>query len=167
LSEDAALAPQLPPLSTGKDKDIHLAALGMVVMGKTQSALVGHAFTQNIGAGDRRLSLLALASGQEANAAVSKETVGLNHIPLEEEAGPLRVHPLSLFSHATEEECRELFVSLRDNAKVSPFWYWGNVQTGAGRIGCYRAGLVGHQRAVIPVVRSPGRARTHSADQPL
>jgi hypothetical protein len=125
LSEDAALAPPLPPLSTGKDKDIHLAALGMVVMGKTQSALVGHAFTQNIGAGDRRLSLLALASGQEATAAVSKETVGLNHIPLEEEAGPLRVHPLSLFSHATEEECRELFVSLRDNAKVSPFWYWG------------------------------------------
>ncbi len=184
-------------LTTGKEKDVHLAALGMVVMGQTQSGLVGHAFTQNIGAGDRRLSLLALAprsivsylwfllrllwpkkfdlnqlpaslgliqtdrlritaaqgmeylldgkpvhtseiefkvledrlfllpgpalaSRLEAVTAVSKETVRLNHIPLEEEAGPLLVQPLPLFSHATEEEYRELFVSLRDNAKITP-----------------------------------------------
>lgn len=59
--------------------NIHLAAPGMVVvMGKTQSVLVGHAFTQ--------------------------------------------------------KEYREPFVSLRDNAKVSPFWYRGfHRSNGRGR----------------------------------
>lgn len=184
-------------LTTGKDKDFHIAALGMVVVGQTQSALVGHAFTQDFGAGDRRLSMLALAPRSitsylwfllrlllpkkismselpaslgliqtdrlhivapkgmeylidgkpvhtselelkvlegrlhllpgpamsrrgEAATTVSKETVRLNHIPLEEEAGPLLQNPLPLFSHATEDEYRDLFVSLRESARVSP-----------------------------------------------
>ncbi|MCB1689535.1 MAG: TIGR00341 family protein [Halioglobus sp.] len=184
-------------LTTGKDKDIHLAALGMVVMGQSRSALVGRAFTQDLSAADRRLSVLALAprsitsylwfllhllwpkkislsrlpaslglvqtdrlritapQGMEylldgkpvhtsqlefnvlegrlhllpgpamvprdaAPTTVSKETIRLNHIPQEEEAGPLLDRALPLFSHATEEEYRELFVSLRDNAKITP-----------------------------------------------
>tara|TARA_R110002072_G_scaffold4245_12_gene30103 strand:+ start:8812 stop:10713 length:1902 start_codon:yes stop_codon:yes gene_type:complete len=184
-------------LTTGKEKEIHLAALGMVVMGQTQSALVGRSFTQELGVGDRRLSLLALAPRSitsylwfllrllwpqkfslgrlpaslgliqtdrlrivapqgmeylldgkpvhtseiefnvlegrlhllpgpamvlrtETPTTVSKETVRLNHIPQQEEAGPLLQQPLPLFSHATEEEYRELFVSLRDNARVTP-----------------------------------------------
>jgi uncharacterized hydrophobic protein (TIGR00271 family) len=183
-------------LTTGKDKDIHLAALGMVVLGQTRSALVGRAFVQELGASDSRLSMLALAprsitsylwfllrmlwpkkielsqlpaslglvqtdrlrivapkgmeylldgkpvhtselefkvlSGRlhllpgpameprrESPSVVDKETVRLNHIPLEQEAGPLLVHELPLFSHATEEEYRDLFVSLRDNARAS------------------------------------------------
>lgn len=184
-------------LTTGKEKDIHLAALGMVVMGQARSPLVGHTIAHDFGAGDRRLSLLALAPRSitsylwfllrllwpkkislsqlpaslgliqtdrlrivaprgmeylldgkpvhtsevefkvlegrlhllpgpamtpraETPAAASKETVRLNHIPQEEEAGPLLARELPVFSHATEEEYRELFVSLRDNARVSP-----------------------------------------------
>ncbi|MCB1703825.1 MAG: TIGR00341 family protein [Halioglobus sp.] len=184
-------------LTTGKEKELHLAALGMVVMGQTQSALVGRSFTQELGVGDRRLSVLALAPRSitsylwfllrllwpkkfslarlpaslgliqtdrlrivaprgmeylldgkpvhtseiefkvlegrlrllpgpamamrsEAPVTVSKETVRLNHIPQQEEAGPLLQQPLPLFSHATEEEYRELFVALRDSARVTP-----------------------------------------------
>ncbi len=184
-------------LTTGKDKDINLAALGMVVMGQTQSALVGQSFTQDLGVGDRRLSVLALAPRSiisylwfllrlmwpakfslsqlppslgliqtdrlritaprgveylldgkpvhtsllefkllegrlhllpgpamvprsEVPTTVSKETIRLNHIPLEKDAGPLLDRPLPLFSHATEDEYRDLFVSLRDNARISP-----------------------------------------------
>lgn len=184
-------------LTTGKEKDIHLAALGMVVMGQTRSPLVGHTIAQDLGVGDRRLSLLALAPRSitsylwfllrllwpkkislsqlpaslgliqtdrlrivaprgmeylldgkpvhtsevefkvlegrlhllpgpamaprgETTPASSKETVRLNHIPQEEEAGPLLARELPVFSHATEEEYRELFVSLRESARVSP-----------------------------------------------
>lgn len=184
-------------LTTGKGRDVHLAALGMVVMGQTQSVLVGHAFTQELSTGDRRLALLALAPRSifsylwfllrliwprkidlsrlpaslglvqtdqvrivaprgmeylldgkpvhtselefkvledrfhllpgpamalrdEGPTTVYKETVRLNHIPLAEDAGPLLDHPLPLFNHATEEEYRDLFVSLRDNARASP-----------------------------------------------
>jgi uncharacterized hydrophobic protein (TIGR00271 family) len=183
-------------LTTGKDRDIQLAALGMVVMGQTQSALLGRSFLQELGASDRRLSMLALAPrsitsylwfllrllwpakinlsqlpaslglvqtdrlrivapkgmeylldgkpvhtselefkvlggrfqvlpgpamvpGSEPASVVEKETVRLNHIPLAGEAGPLLDQALPVFTHATEEEYRELFVSLRDSAKVS------------------------------------------------
>ena len=183
-------------LITGKDREIDLAALGMVVLGQTQSALVGHAFTRDFGAADSRLSLLALAprsvtsylwfllrllwprkinlsqlpnslsliqtdrlqiaapqgveylldgkpvhtteiefkmlpgrlrllpgpvmeAVQEESKTIEKETVRLNHIPLEAGAGPLLDGYLPLFSHAAEEEYRDLFISLRDNAKAS------------------------------------------------
>ncbi len=183
-------------ITTGKDREVNLAALGMVVMGQTQSALVSRAFTQELGAGDHRLSLLALAPRsiasylwflvrllwpkkislsqlpfslgliqtdrlrivaprgveylldakpvhtseihfqmlpdrfclllgpvmvpqREPPTTVGKETVRLNHIPLAEEAGPLLDEALPLFSHATEDEYRELFVSLRDSARAS------------------------------------------------
>jgi uncharacterized hydrophobic protein (TIGR00271 family) len=184
-------------LTTGKDREIHLAALGMVVVGQSRSTLVGRAFTQELGAADSRLALLALAPRsiasyllfflrllwpkkikltqlpnslsliqtdrlhiaapegaeylldgkpvhtseielrvlkdplrllpgpamvlrQEESQVVLKETVRLNHVPVEEAAGPLLERTLPLFSHATEEEYRDLFVSLRDNAKASP-----------------------------------------------
>ncbi|MDG1943346.1 MAG: DUF389 domain-containing protein [Halioglobus sp.] len=183
-------------LITGKDREIDLAALGMVVLGQTQSALMGHVFTRDFGAADSRLSLLALAprsitsylwfllrllwpgkinlsqlpnslsliqtdrlqiaapqgveylldgkpvhtteiefkilpgrlrllpgpamdSVSEESKTIEKETVRLNHIPQEAGAGPLLEGYLPLFSHATEEEYRELFISLRDNAKAS------------------------------------------------
>ena len=48
-------------LTTGKDREIHVAALGMVAMGQVRSALVGRVFTQELGESDNRLSLLALA----------------------------------------------------------------------------------------------------------
>ena len=183
-------------LTTGKEKEIKLAALGMVVLGQTRSALVGHAFTRDFGAADSRLSLLALAPRsitsylwfllrllwprkfslsrlpnslsliqtdrlhiaaaegteylldgkpvhtseiefkmlkgrlrllpgpamvprREESKTIDKETVRLNHVPLEGGAGPLLDRQLPLFSHATEEEYRDLFISLRDNARAS------------------------------------------------
>jgi uncharacterized hydrophobic protein (TIGR00271 family) len=183
-------------LTTGKERKVGMAALGMVAIGQTRSALVHRTFTDDFGVADGRLTVLALAPRsitsylwflgrllwpQKINAAqlpnslsiiqtdhlhiaapkgteylldgkpvhtseidlrvlegrlrllpgpamaarteepkiVEKETVRLNHIPLETEAGPLLHNPLPLFSHATEAEYRELFVALRDNAKSS------------------------------------------------
>ena len=49
-----------------------------------------------------------------------KETVRLNDIPVEEAARPLvATRHLPLFSHATEEEYRELFVALRASANAT------------------------------------------------
>jgi uncharacterized hydrophobic protein (TIGR00271 family) len=183
-------------LTTGKDREIRMAALGMVALGHTQSALVGRAFSEDLSIADGRLSLLALAPRsvisylwfllrlllpkkirlsqlpnslsliqtnrlhitapkgaeylldgkpvhaseieftvleerlrllpgpalvlrQEEPKASDKETVRLNHVPVDEGARPLLEKSLPLFSHATEDEYRELFVSLRDNAKVT------------------------------------------------
>ena len=183
-------------LTTGKDRKVGMAALGMVAVGQTRSALVQRTFTDDFGVADGRLTVLALAPRsitsylwflgrllwpQKINAShlpnslsiiqtdhlhidapkgteylldgkpvhtseidlrvlegrlrllpgpamsartedvktVEKETVRLNHIPLEGEAGPLLDNPLPLFSHATEAEYRELFVALRDNAKAT------------------------------------------------
>jgi len=61
----------------------------------------------------------ALVLRQEEQKASDKETVRLNHIPVEEAARPLADKPLPLFSHATEDEYRELFVALRENATAS------------------------------------------------
>ena len=61
-----------------------------------------------------RLRLLpgpALLLQHEEHQVVDKETVRLNHTPVEEGARALADVPLPLFSHATEEEYRELFVS--------------------------------------------------------
>jgi uncharacterized hydrophobic protein (TIGR00271 family) len=183
-------------LTTGKDRSIHLAAVGLVALGHTQSSLVGRVFSDNLGISDGRLSLLALAprstinylwfmlrvllpgklslaklppslgliqsdrlhleaptgteylldgkpvhateiefkvleqqlrllpgpalkSRQEEQKPKDKDTVRLNHIPVDEAARPLEDKHLPLFRHATEDEYRDLFVSLRDSATAS------------------------------------------------
>ena len=71
---------------------------------------------------EERLRLLpgpALVLRQEERPQKSKDTVRLNHIPVDEAAGPLVERTLPLFSHAGEEEYRELFVALRESARVS------------------------------------------------
>jgi uncharacterized hydrophobic protein (TIGR00271 family) len=180
-------------LTTAKEREISLAALGLIAMGQNQSKLMGRAFSDELGLADGRVSLLALAprsvfgylvfllrllwpkkiqlsqlpgslslvqtnrlhisapegaeyllDGKPVHAneielqiletklrllpgpalnlqgegakPVEKETVRLNHIPVDSTAGVLIGQPLPLFDHATEEEYRELFVSLRDNA---------------------------------------------------
>ncbi len=183
-------------LTTGKEREIHLAALGMVVVGQSRSSLVHRSFTEELRTGDSRLALLALAPRSIASYLLfllrllwpqriklsqlpsslsliqtdrlhisapkgteylldgkpvhtielefrvleerlrllpgpamvpgaegkpnEKETVRLNHVPVEDAAGPLLQRTLPLFSHATEDEYRELFVSLRDSARVTP-----------------------------------------------
>ena len=54
---------QLAPytLTTGKNREVHMAALGMVVVGQSRSTLLGRAFTEELAASDSRLALLALA----------------------------------------------------------------------------------------------------------
>jgi uncharacterized hydrophobic protein (TIGR00271 family) len=183
-------------LTTGKDREIRLAALGMVVLGHTQSTLAERAFSENLGITDGRLSVLVLAprsiisylrfmlrllwpkkislsqlpvslgliqsdrihleaprgteyllDGKPVHAteiefrvleqklrllpgpalvprqgekkSSDKETVRLNHIPVDEAARPLIKRKLPLFNHAGEEDYRELFVALRDNATAS------------------------------------------------
>ncbi len=49
-----------------------------------------------------------------------KETVRLNHVPVDAGASALLDKHLPLVPHATEEEYRGLFVALRDNAKATP-----------------------------------------------
>jgi uncharacterized hydrophobic protein (TIGR00271 family) len=183
-------------LTTGKDREIRLAALGMVVLGHTQSTLVGRSFAEDLSISDGRLSVLALAPRsiisylrfllrllwpkkislsqlpnslgliqsdrlhleaprgteylldgkpvhaseiefrvleqqlrllpgpalvprQDEQKSSDKETVRLNHIPEDEAARPLIKRKLPLFNHASEEDYRELFVALRDNATAS------------------------------------------------
>jgi uncharacterized hydrophobic protein (TIGR00271 family) len=183
-------------LTTGKDREIRLAALGMVVLGHTQSTLAERAFSENLGITDGRLSVLVLAPRsiisylrfmlrllwpkkislsqlpvslgliqsdrihleaprgteylldgkpvhateiefrvleqklrllpgpalvprQDEQKSSDKETVRLNHIPVDESVRPLTDRKLPLFTHAGEEDYRELFVALRDNAKAS------------------------------------------------
>lgn len=48
-----------------------------------------------------------------------KETVRLNHVPVNEAARAMSGKHLPLFNHASEEEYRDLFVALRDNASAS------------------------------------------------
>ena len=183
-------------LTTGKDREIKLAALGMVALGQTQSTLVERAFSENLGITDGRLSVLVLAPRsiisylrfmlrllwpkkislsqlpnslgliqsdrihleaprgteylldgkpvhateiefrvleqklcllpgpalvprQDEKKSSDKETVRLNHIPVDESVRPLTDRKLPLFTHAGEEDYRELFVALRDNASAS------------------------------------------------
>ncbi|GAB5450317.1 MAG: hypothetical protein Hals2KO_06450 [Halioglobus sp.] len=183
-------------LTTGKERSVKLAALGMVVMGQTQSKLIERAFSDEMSLSDGRLKLLALAprsivsylffllrlllpsklnfsrlpaslslfqshrvhisapqgteyllDGKPVYASEielqvmekrlrilpgpalllrkeeprngDKETVRLNHVPVDATAVQLVKKPLPLFNHATEEEYRELFVALRDNAAAT------------------------------------------------
>jgi uncharacterized hydrophobic protein (TIGR00271 family) len=184
-------------LETAKERTIHIAALGLVVVSQTQSSLIGRSFSEDLSITDGRLSMLALAprsifgylafllrlllpgrlslsklpasmalvqtnrlhiqapqgteyllDGKPVHATEvefqvlehrlrllpgpamgarrdekpvkDKETVRLNDIPVEEAARPLvATRHLPLFSHATEEEYRELFVALRASANAT------------------------------------------------
>ena len=62
----------------------------------------------------------ALAAREDAGQA--KDTMKLNHLPVGQTAVHMVEKPLPFFSHASEEEYRDLFVSLRENAALSsPF----------------------------------------------
>ncbi len=184
-------------LTTGKDRKLELAALGMLVVGHNRSSLVGRRFSGDLGINDGRVTLLALAprsvlnylwfvlrllwppriqlsrlpaslglvqsghlsieamqGGVEylldgkpvhaqsvefqvleqrmsllpgpalaANAALvatrEKDTVRMDNVPTNGGARALSDKPLPMFRHASEEEYRELFVSLRDNARAT------------------------------------------------
>lgn len=69
-----------------------------------------------------RLRLLpgpALRGSAATSPSVDRESVKLNDIPTGEGAGEMAGKALPLFSHATEEEYRELFLGLRDSATAS------------------------------------------------
>ncbi|MEH6586557.1 MAG: TIGR00341 family protein [Halioglobus sp.] len=69
----------------------------------------------------QRLCLLpgpALQPREDASNS-SKETLRLNHVPVDDAARAMAGKHLPLFNHASEDEYRELFVSLRDNATPS------------------------------------------------
>ena len=71
---------------------------------------------------EQRLKLLpglALIPRQQTQVISDKETVKLNHVPLDEAARSLVGKHLPLFNHASEEEYRDLFVSLRDSASLT------------------------------------------------
>lgn len=181
-------------VTTAKDQQINLAALGLVAVGHSQSSLVGRRFDDDLGSADGRLSLLVLAprsvlsylwfilhlvlpgkirlgllpsslgliqsnqvklasgegfeylvdgkpvhakeldlhvlAGQlrllpgpvlelrrEGPVNSDRETLKLNHIPVDAGAQPLVGKHLPLFNHASEDEYRELFRSLRENAR--------------------------------------------------
>ncbi len=59
----------------------------------------------------------ALALGEDQVQA--KDSIKLSQLPVDETARQLAEKPLPIFSHASEEEYRELFVSLRENATLS------------------------------------------------
>ncbi|MEP5566244.1 MAG: TIGR00341 family protein, partial [Halioglobus sp.] len=80
-----------------------------------------HAAQMELVVRDERLCLLpgpALEPREDASAS-SKETLRLNHVPVDSAARAMTGKHLPLFNHASEEEYRELFVSLRDNATPS------------------------------------------------
>lgn len=183
-------------LTTGKDREVRIAALGLVALSHTNSSLAERSFVENLSIADGRLSLLALAPRsvvsylwfilrllwpkkislaqlpnslgliqsdriqleapggteylldgkpihateidfkvleqrlrllpgpalvprQDEKKTSGKETVRLNHIPADDAVRPLVERKLPLFTHASEEDYRELFVSLRDNAAAS------------------------------------------------
>ncbi len=71
---------------------------------------------------EQRLHLLpgpALEPRPDEQKSGDRETVRLNHIPVDEAVRPLTDRKLPLFSHAGEEDYKELFVTLRDNAIAS------------------------------------------------
>jgi uncharacterized hydrophobic protein (TIGR00271 family) len=192
-----SLQPGLYKLITAKDKEISLAALGLVVVSRAESALLGRSFVEEFGPGDGRIALLVLAPRSIASylwfmarllwprkiklsqlptslglvqadrlrivapqgveylldgkpvhtseiefrlledrvhllpgparepardmpRTVSREMVRLNQVPQGESAQALLHRKLPLFRHASEEEYRELFVALRDDARASP-----------------------------------------------
>lgn len=186
-------------ITTAKEREIKVAALGMVALGHTQSSLMNRLFREDVPIADGRLALLSLAprsivsylwfylrlllpgrlslaklpgsvslvqtnrlhisapqgteylldgkpvhtseleleilpgrlrvlpgpafvlAGEGTAPAQKeiKETVRLNNVPAGDTVAPMMDKHLPLFDHATEEEYRELFVSLRDSASVT------------------------------------------------
>jgi uncharacterized hydrophobic protein (TIGR00271 family) len=183
-------------ITTGKDQQVQLAALGLVVLGYTRTSLLGRFIKEPVSLRDGRLTMLAFAprsiisylwfllrlvirhkvslqklpsaigvlqtqrlviSGprgveylldskpvhadelefriqeqpvslvpgpalQQTDAATpgkKKDAVRLRHLPIDETARELFEKPLPMFSHATEEEYRDLFVALRENSMPS------------------------------------------------
>ena len=72
---------------------------------------------------DQRIRLLPGPAMEHSEDQVqSKESIKIGHLPVDETAHQLVQAPLPLFSHAREEEYRDLFVALRENAVLSsPF----------------------------------------------
>lgn len=72
---------------------------------------------------DQRIRLLPGPAMEPSEDQVqSKESIKIGHLPVDETAQQLVQAPLPLFSHAREEEYRDLFVALRENAVLSsPF----------------------------------------------
>jgi uncharacterized hydrophobic protein (TIGR00271 family) len=81
-----------------------------------------HAAELELAIQPERLSLLpgpALAQRESPGQPSSKETLRLNHVPVDDAARAMAGKHLPLFNHATESEYRELFVALRENATPS------------------------------------------------
>ena len=80
-----------------------------------------HAQEMELAVQPQALSLLPgpALRGEAGAVASTKETLRLNHVPVNEAALAMAGKHLPLFSHASEEEYRELFVALRDNASAS------------------------------------------------
>ena len=184
-------------LTTGKEQEIKLAALGMVVVENTQSPLIGRSFSEVLSISEGRLVLLALAprsvlsylwflirllfpkkislarlphavglirtdrvlleapqgvdyslDGELASAesiefrileqrarvlpgpefvhradqGPSKDIIRIKHLPVDETAREMIEKPLPFFTHASEEDHRDLFVALRGEAALtSPY----------------------------------------------
>lgn len=71
---------------------------------------------------EKRMRLLpgpALVPGQEGKPSEDKDKIRMGHLPVDETAQQLVKAPLPLFSHAREEEYRDLFVTLRAEAAFS------------------------------------------------
>ncbi len=61
----------------------------------------------------------ALPAREEAGKSSGRETLRMNHVPLDAAAKAMVGKHLPLFNHASEEEYRGLFKSLRENARAS------------------------------------------------
>lgn len=61
----------------------------------------------------------ALAPREGVGKSSGKETLRINHIPVDDGARVLANKHLPVFDHASEDEYRELFISLRENARAS------------------------------------------------
>ena len=81
-----------------------------------------HAAELELAMQPERLNLLpgpALAPREAPGQPSSKETLRLNHVPVDDAARAMAGKHLPLFNHASESEYRELFVALRENARPS------------------------------------------------
>jgi uncharacterized hydrophobic protein (TIGR00271 family) len=58
-------------------------------------------------------------SSEESKSVRERDTIKLNHLPIDETARQLVEKQLPLFNRAREDEYRDLFVSLRENAVIS------------------------------------------------
>jgi uncharacterized hydrophobic protein (TIGR00271 family) len=71
---------------------------------------------------EQRLRLLpgpALTPAEDMDQPSDKDKIRMNHLPVDETARQLVEVPLPFFNRASEEEYRDLFVSLRENASLS------------------------------------------------